>query len=189
MKRNLFPTHKPYVEDLGARTKAIEEAIDMRSATLLSYFVRKTRDSHIAEDLLQTLWIKVCDSFKTEQVNHLPLLRRKAQQVLIDYQRRQRVRGFVVFTSELPESDAAPIYPEDGTPEADKALQKKFWGEFSNIEELTSKQREAFWLKERYGYSLEEISRRLDAPISTVHDWIKRVKVVCAARLNQEDKL
>jgi predicted DNA-binding protein (UPF0251 family) len=69
---------------------------------------------------------------------------------------------------ELP----APAYREPMfSPENEDRLQQKFWTEFPV--ELTEAQRRTLWLYGRHGLTLEEISKQIGVPRSTVHDWIQ----------------
>ena len=51
-------------------------------------------------------------------------------------------------------------------------MKEKFWSEYPV--DLPDKTREMLWLAGRYGYSVDEISERMQVARSTVGDWLKR---------------
>lgn len=168
------------------REESLVAAMDMYGGFLFRYLESLTRDTHWAEDLNQSLWTHVYQRFRLNQFKSLPLLKNKAYQLFIDDTRRKKVRGFVHTTDELPESDGSHKYREAGTDAEEAALQKRFWAMFPGLE-INEKHKKAFWLKERLGYELKEISSQLNTSTSTTHDWINRVKQQCADYLNQEE--
>lgn len=167
---------------------ALEEAIDRFGGFILWYFEDLCRDRHEAENLSQQLWLAVFDKFAVHQYTHLPLLKRKAYQIFIDYIRKRNVRSFVGFSDELPESPVQYGAGESLDPDAEARVQARFWEHFPDMQ-ADERQKEAFWLKHRYGFTIKEVSEKLGVPHSTIHDWINAVKQEAQEILNREGGL
>ena len=84
----------------------------------------------------------------------------------------------------MKQTDGSYIFRECATPEEEKNLKNAFWSNFRDAK-LTEEQKDAFWLKERYGYTIIDISKHLHIPLSTVGDWINKVKHECATHYNR----
>ena len=78
----------------------------------------------------------------------------------------------------MPERD------EPSNPEEDIQLFNRFWELFypRHFEELA---KQIFWLHERYGYTMVEISKRFGISKSTAHDKLTQLKAQCLERLEQ----
>ncbi len=151
------------------RLIAVTQSVDDYHTYLRDYLFRLTRQYQDAENLLQDLWRHVLLHFQEDQIHALPLLRRKAYQLFIDYYRRKARRG-EILADELPEVPAQR-QAHAFTAEDESAFRDKFWSEYPGIE-LTSPQKEALWLHARYGFTCKEIETRLNVPASTIGDWI-----------------
>ncbi len=184
MKRNLFPTTPD--SDPQARIVALEKAIDTHGTSIIACLWRMTGDHHLAEDLAQEVWLKVFDSFDIADMSKWPFLHRKAYQVFIDAMRKRKVRKAIATTEILSDVEGANYYAQPSSDEDEAALKTRFWAEYFPTLKLPDAHKEAFWLKERYGYGLVEIGKMLNVPKSTVHDWIEGVKKSCREYLNQE---
>ena len=172
------------VED---KDRLFERAVDEFGLPLLKFFKARVNDFQLAEDLTQMLWLHVYQKFPPEKFSHLPLLYRKARQVLIDELRKRGVRNFVETWEELPDSIQESRIPEPASSEEEMALQERFWENFPEIP-LSDSQKRAFWLKERYGYTFEEVAKKMDIPKSTIADWVSQTKSACAAYINSMDE-
>lgn len=177
MKRNLFQPPPPREAELEARKKAIECALDEFGTYLLGYFIRRTHDRMLAEDLAQNVWINLFQTTSPELIGEIAIILRKAKQVLVDHYRKANLRAFVAFTANVPEQAAS--FEEMAERTASEAEAKeRFWELFPKIQ-ATEAQKEAFWLHYHQGRTLEEISAILKKPVSTVHDWIEKVRAEC----------
>jgi RNA polymerase sigma factor (sigma-70 family) len=180
------PTHSTLDNKaLIARQDALEAAIDLYGYMLLGYIRRMTQDYHLAEDILQMLWLHVFENFTVAQFSHVPLLRRKARQLVIDEARKRGTRSFVETVEELPEVDGSHVFREAATPEQERALKESFFSIFHGAI-FTEPEKDAFWLSERYQYTIKEISEHLHIPQSTIHDWVNKVKRECARCYDKE---
>lgn len=170
---------------MAVRLQLIEKAVDVYGLMLLHYIQGFTHDRDLADDILQSLWLKVMEHFETEHIMELGMLKRKARQLIIDNIRSSTRRMETVKSvSDLPETDGSYIFRECATPEEEKNLKNAFWSNFRDAK-LTEEQKDAFWLKERYGYTIIDISKHLHIPLSTVGDWINKVKHECATHYNR----
>ncbi len=136
--------------------------------------------------MLQDLWKHVLLHFDEDKIGALPLLRRKAYQLFIDHYRRQIRRG-EILSDEMPDIAAPPAHFAAFTEDEEKGLRKRFWAEYPRID-LTEAQKEALWLHARYGFTCKEIGQRLNAPSSTVGDWIALGRKKLAEIINNEQK-
>lgn len=161
------------------RLAALEEAIDRHHVYLERYLTNLTRNHADAEDLLSRLWIHVLHKFKDQQLGSLPLLRRKAYQLFVDhYRARTRDREKVQTVETLPEPGIQHLGKEAYTSGEETALRENFWTEFPV--DLTEQQKEVLWLSARYGFTIQEISKRLSLPTSTAGDWLQRSRKALA---------
>jgi DNA-directed RNA polymerase specialized sigma24 family protein len=181
------PQNKPSDKaDIAVRAQTIERAVNIYGLMLLRYIQGFTHDRPLSEDILQTLWIKVFESFPIEQIMELGMLKRKARQLVVDECRSATLHNKTVITvAVLPEIDGNYVFRECATPEDEKRLKNRFWDLFRGLS-LTDEQKDAFWLKERYGYTIIDISNHLHVPLSTVGEWIQKVKHDCAIIYKKE---
>jgi RNA polymerase sigma factor (sigma-70 family) len=171
--------------ELAARKVAIEQAVEAYGSRLFNFIRVFINDYHIAEDLLQALWVSVLKDFGSEQIMQIAMLRRRAQQLIIDSFRR-KVPTLEVRMDSTPESASShKLFLEPFTDSAERHLWKVFWENFEGVQ-LTDNEKDAFWLKERYGYTINELSDHFKTPRSTVCDWVQKVKRECANYLSQE---
>jgi RNA polymerase sigma factor (sigma-70 family) len=179
-------TNNPKNEaDLAARKIAIEQAVEAYGSRLFNFIRVFINDYHIAEDLLQTLWVSVLKDFDSGQILEIAMLRHRAQQLIIDSFRR-KVPTLEVRMDSTPESASShKLFLEPFSDSAEQHLWKVFWENFECVQ-LTDNEKDAFWLKERYGYTINELSDHFATPRSTVCDWVQKVKRECANYLGQE---
>lgn len=164
------------------RPEIFDSAVKEHSGAMLHYLYSLCNDWQIAEDLSQDLWKAVHRSFKTEAVQQKPLLYNKAKQVFIDYYRKKKRRVELDYTDELPEPVLMPMRTEPESKEDDDLLYDRFWEMFypDKYDEVSKR---IFWLKERYDYSMDEITEITGIARSTAHDKLKRLKIACRLRL------
>lgn len=173
-------------QDAGnsARLLAFTHAFNTHGNYIYGYFCRRVGDVHVAEDLTQDFWTSVYLRLPQEKMMEIRLLQKRAGEIFADYMRRKNVRAFVEFRAELPDQAAPPRF--DSASEADgPEAQARFWAMFPGVN-LTPIQKTVFWLQERVGYTITQISQMTSVPVSTVHEWIKRVREECKRSLNEE---
>ena len=167
-----------------ARLTMLEQAIDKYHLYLVGYLSRLTRNHADAEDLASELWVYALRNMPVEQFEKLPILRRKAHYLFIDFYRRRMRQGERI---ELREALNVPsvrhLGKEAYTSAEEQAMQKRFWIEFPV--QIPESHREVLWLSARYGFTIKEIAARMGIPQSTVGDWLLRAKQVLADYLRQ----
>ena len=179
-------TNHPKSEaELAARKVAIEQAVEAYGSRLFNYIRVFINDYHFAEDLLQTLWLTVQEDLSSDQIMQIAMLRRRAQQLIIDSFRRKVPTLEVRMDSKSESASSQKLFLEPFTDSAERHLWKVFWENFEGVQ-LTDNEKDAFWLKERYGYTINELSEHFKTPRSTVCDWVQKVKRECANYLGQE---
>lgn len=172
----------PPVSTFDLRLAAVSAAIDKHHVYLERYLTGLTRNHADAEDLLSKLWVHVLHKFKEEQIDHLPLLRRKAYQLFIDYYRKKR-RDKTDFYEHLPEQPVEHMGKEAYSTAEEAVLRERFWAEFPV--ELTEVQREILWMSARHGFTIKEISERLAIAPSTASDWLTSARRAFVAHMNR----
>lgn len=178
-KPNLHPTGEAI---MAAREQAVEKAVDAYGLVLFNYARRLIRDHHLAEDMLQSLWLSVLERFPLEGIMQIGMLKRRLRQIVIDRIRLkvpQIEEPFECGANDVP--DRRVYEPLSATEES--CLKELFWRNFQDVQ-LHGYEKDAFLLKARYGYTIKEVAEHLKAPTSTVSDWIQKVRRVCADSLN-----
>lgn len=159
-------------EILDKRLALVEEAIDLHGGYLFHLLCEWTKNYHDAEDLLNELWALVLRAFPEGKITQFGLLRRKAYQLFIDYQRRKQ-RNPVTTVETLPEiSNTLTTEPYDEQDEI--KFRNRFFAEYQV--ELEPEKQKAVWLYARYGYTYAEIAEQLNKPASTIGDWVREAR-------------
>ena len=186
MKDVSLPLIHPKSEDtkaLDQRRQAVSEAVDTYGLDLFHYAMLFVADYQLAEDLLQTLWLDAFKHFALSQIGDIGLLKHRLIQLIINELRKARNRFEISLESLECDFPAADWQPEPVDDEEEARLWKRFWSNFSTLDFIEEEKR-GFWLKERYGYSIKEISKCLDVPYATVGERLKRVRRKCMEYLN-----
>lgn len=172
--------HTPLTFD--ERMAAIERTIDAYHVYIETYLESLTRNHADAQELANQLWLFALHKFKDEHLESLPILRRKAYQLFVDHHRkRKRREALISVTDAVPDR---PALSREAAGEAEeRALQERFWAEFP-VEDLPATHKHALYLSARYGYTVQEISRLLGAPPSTIGDWLQSARRRLADHLN-----
>jgi RNA polymerase sigma factor (sigma-70 family) len=137
----------------------------------------------LAEDAVQTLWLDAFKRFTVPQINDIGLLKHRLIQIIINELRRFHNRFEIPLESLECEFPADDWLPEPVDDEDDTRLWERFWSYFDSLE-LIEEEKQGFWLKARYGYSIKEIAKRLDVPYATVGGRLKKVRDKCMEYLN-----
>jgi RNA polymerase sigma factor (sigma-70 family) len=163
------------------RLTALTGAIEAHHAYLEYYLTGLTRNHADAEDLVSQLWVIVLHRFKDDHIGSLPLLRRKAYQLFIDYYRK-KMRSREDTYETMPEQSIQHVGKEAYSSAEEAALKERFWAEFPV--DLPAPQKDALWLSARYGFTITEIAEQLNQAPSTVGDWLLRSRQRFAEYLN-----
>jgi len=178
------PIQEPAEAIYERRLAAVHESFDQHHTYLVGYLNRMTHQWQDAENLAMELWQVVMLKFKEDQIGSLPLLRRKAYQLFIDYYRRKVRRG-EFLSDEPPEVPVRPKREYSSTDEEEKALKARFWEQYPDID-LSPQQKDILWLHARYGYTYQEISEQTGVSHSTIGDWINLARKRLAEAINQQ---
>jgi len=169
-----------------------EDALRQHHGAMLHFFMERTNgDFHLAEDLSQILWDKVHRYFEPDHYTTLPLLYSKAKQVLYDHYRHENAykRPKLEFTDDYKDYSEGMVMParvESIETSDEQQLFNDFWRLFHPAEyEYTSKI--IFWLHCRYGFTMEEVGKKLNIAKSTAHDKLKAIARLCREDFNKNN--
>jgi len=151
---------------------ALSAAYDRYGTLTFSLIVRITRDSSVAEDLVQEvflrLWNRIQD-FDESRGSLSVWVLAIARNMAIDYIRSSHSR-FSAKTRPLDQTDFAPISYKpnevDNTLDNTKAVREAFTS-------LNPNQRKVLELAYFEGFSQSEIALRLEEPLGTVKSWMR----------------
>jgi len=153
---------------------------------MLRRFMRRlTCNDDVYQDLVEKTWLVVYQRFKTEQFFKEGLLKRKAWQVFMDHCRATNTRAFVEFTDDPDKY--SPVYQwknKEGT-ESEEAFEARFWERFLPLE-FDPTDRQMFMLRERFGYTNEEVAAKVGLPVSTVFDRIEKLRRAAKEQLEKD---
>jgi RNA polymerase sigma-70 factor (ECF subfamily) len=167
------PSDAPLIAKLKERDPEALAAAYSRYGTLTySLIVRITRDSAVAEDLVQEvflrLWNRIQDFDDTRGSLNVWVLA-IARNMAIDYIRSSHSR-FTAKTRSLDQTDFASISYKanevDNTLDNSKAVREAFTS-------LNPNQRKVLELAYFEGFSQSEIALRLEEPLGTVKSWMR----------------
>lgn len=138
------------------RQNALREAMQRHGDHVFAFIYSMVgRDEELVRDLAQDTWLKVYQSFKLEKFGEIGLLLHKAQQVVIDHRRRQRMRHLVEFRDDMSKAPI-PFEPreQEGLPN-EEFVWNEFWGLFegAGFDPVDMK---CVWMIHRYGYTVQE---------------------------------
>jgi RNA polymerase sigma factor (sigma-70 family) len=186
MKKSPRETNTPENQEAAfeRRMSLVEGAVDKYHNYLKGYLFDKTRNIQDAENLLQDLWQHVLLNFNEDLIGQLPILRRKALQLFIDFYRK-KARSIEHLIEDPDLVPTRSMRPEAYTEEEELDLKERFWSEFPGVS-LGDEQKEVLWLYARYGFTYTEISEQLGVPSSTVGDWIGQGRRCFAEYLNRK---
>jgi len=176
------PTAAASEADFERRLEKVMSAVDLHHTHLQDYLYRLTGQWQDAQDILQRVWIVVLHRFDLENIDSLPLLRRKAYQLFVDHYRAARRRP-EMLTAELPELPTNAGHETSFSAESEAVLKTRFFDDFPGLG-LSDAQKAVLWEHGRYGKTYQEIERELGVPASTVCDWIALGRERLAEHLN-----
>ena len=164
---------------------ALEKAMDACGSYILWYLNSLCRDQQLAEDLSSQLWVYVYNKYAIGDYQHIGYLKRKAYQIYATEMRKRKVRDFVQFVEHVPNPDVPAKMEEPANMEEEQNLHKEFWRLFIPPLEIPERNRQIFWLHARYGYTMQEIGKKLGIAHSTAHDWYQKTRQQCRDHLQQ----
>lgn len=173
--------------DTISREAALITAMDNLGAQVLSYFHGRTRDYHEAEELYMDLWHDVYQHFRQKDFQNLRFLFRRAYQLYADHCRRKRKHDPLTYTDVLPDESVPPKPQEAYGSVEENRLKDIFWERFSDID-LSSLEKEAFWLSARYGYTVREIAPMINLSKSKVAKMVAKAKQSCREYLQGQSE-
>ena len=199
----------PTDADYQAAEKLIVGYIDEHHESIYWYLRSTCRASkEHAEDAMQNLWLYVFRQllFKRADQMYRSFLYNKASWLLSDIQTKLNREdpldlSFVDLRNqdELEKHEHAALEamfeqslnaktPEPANEEEEAALFKSFWERFPNVD-LTDQQKVIAFDIYRFGMTLQEASDKHGVPVSTISDWMKKVKrEIEIAQREEEDK-
>ena len=152
---------------------AFEAVYDRFGAELQGFLRRRIRDTATADDLLQSVWLKVHERLPELRAADrvAPWLFQVARHALIDHQRRMRPR------QPLP-PEVAPDYEEAEPPDLGPAVLR-----FLDV--LPEEDREALRLTEFEGLTQRELADRLGLSLSGAKSRVQRARARLREQLEQ----
>lgn len=169
------------------RQAALTAAVDRYGDDILRFLFSFTKNWEDANDLAQDLWVYVFRHFPIEKYQEIELLLWKAKNLAITWYSNKKKRSEVPADQQHLENTPAP-YAQPRNLQEERAAYTRFWELFHGIN-LTEPQKQAFWYRERFGYTLKETGQKLGGtPTATVHDWVELVKQRCADYLNRRNQ-
>jgi len=150
---------------------AFHAIYDATSAKLFAVAIRILKRSDLAEDVMQDAYLKIWDAapkFRSELGSPMSwmvaITRNRAIDIL-----RKRTEVAVEDQKDRGEREDNAPNPYEMTAQNNelKAL-------LSCMEKLNPDQRQCLLMAYYYGYTHEEISKRMSTPVGTVKSWIRR---------------
>ncbi|MBR0552938.1 sigma-70 family RNA polymerase sigma factor [Stakelama marina] len=150
---------------------ALRQVYDLTSAKLFGICLRISRDREAAEDILQTVYIKIWDRagrFDASRASPITWLGTIARNTAIDW---KRASGRI---ESAPEEAALEI--ADDRPSADALLEQEEQGERISecMDDLEQRQRGAIRSAFFDGFTYAELAERAKVPLGTMKSWIRR---------------
>lgn len=152
---------------------AFEQLYSRHKGGLYRYLLRKCRNSSVAEELFQDIWLKLINASGHYEVKakFSTWLYQIANNHYIDYYRRNSRSGISDLNGgDDPENIAAPAYQQ---PEQQIEASQQTRTLMNLIGQLPEEQREVFLLKEEAGMSLAEIAETTGVNIETAKSRLR----------------
>ena len=167
-------------------TNAFEELIEEWQGPLLGFFLRKTGDRHLSEDLVQETLLRLYRSVSNYVVMNQfrGFLFRIARNLLMDHSRRAE-RNLVIraIRNQLYSRDAEQLDPTQQIPEellspADAASKRELAESVQMaITQLPESQRQTLVMHHFQGLTLSEIADAMEIPLPTAKSRLHLAKV------------
>ena len=153
--------------------KSLEILLKKYKRIIFKTIVSKVKSTELAEDLFQDTFIKIIHTLKTGKYNEegkfLPWALRIANNLIIDYFRKNNARKMVSESSSNSESFNVFTHMEcDTTPWVEQVMQTELYTELLNgIEFLPVAQRELIEMRIFQGMSFKDIAEEKEISINT----------------------
>ncbi|HBS26721.1 MAG TPA: RNA polymerase subunit sigma-24 [Gammaproteobacteria bacterium] len=172
-----MPDSDPYTELLGLCAQGDEQAFSrlytMTSPKLFSLCLRLMKSKAAAEEVLQEGFVKIwtkSGTFDRSKASALTWMTTVVRNRALDVLRSKKSRPVEVDM----EYEGMDFASEDLTPLATVGMGWSAERISKCMEELQETQRKSILMAYYYGYTHEEISRKLEAPLGTVKAWVRR---------------
>ncbi len=147
---------------------AFRRLYDLSSRFVFGVVLAILRDSQMAEDVAQEVYISVwkrARTFDTGKGNPLAWMAAIARNRAIDRLRAERARGFISYTDDVPDI-AGDAPPADLTVDAITVRRA--------LADLRPEFRNALLLTYFQGYTHSELAGVLNVPAGTARSWVRR---------------
>ena len=141
----------------GDRT-ALHSLYDLLSLNLYGYLADTTRDSQLAEDLLQQLWVRVMEKIKTRRGPVRPWVFTVTRNLALDALRAKQ-RSKKIELNDGPDLSVGPERIAENREEAERLR--------NAIQELPADLRDVVLLRFYSGLAFREIAGILSCPLGT----------------------
>ena len=148
---------------------ALEVLIARHQAKIYSYIISRIRDTELANDIFQDVFVKIIQTLKKGKYNEegkfLPWVLRIAHNLVIDHFRRNKRMPTVSPTSEF---DVFDIIKDDAPTRESSLIWEQIEADLSKlIDFLPEEQREVLQLRHYSRMSFKEIAEQTDVSINT----------------------
>jgi RNA polymerase sigma-70 factor (ECF subfamily) len=158
----------------------LSESLRVHAAELEAYAAGILRDASLAQDLMQTIWIRLDGVDATTVRSPRAFLFRMVRNAAIDW-RRARMR-------EGPTEEVAPdLVSPHPSPEQQLADRQRLARVLAVMEQLPERTRQALLMHRIEGLKLREIAERLSISIALAHALVREGVAACAEGLSHDD--
>lgn len=172
-----MPDNDLYAELLGLCAQGDDRAFarlyQLTSPRLYSVCLRLMRTQQAAEEVLQEGFVKIwhnCGAFDHRRASAMTWMTTVVRNRGLDVLRSKKSRPREVDAEfESMEFASGDMSPSEG---AGLSWSARRVGEC--MEDLRESQRKSIYMAYYYGYTHEEIARKLQAPLGTVKAWVRR---------------
>lgn len=165
------------------------EAYLKQRPVLKRFLIARFRDSAIAEDILQEIYLKLArTTLKTDVKNHTAYLFRVANNLALDFRKQQqRAAARDHEWSDLSRHKVAGVpVQDDAGPDRVLDGKKKVTLIKKIIEEMPPQRRRVFTLHKIEGHSHEEVAAQLGVSRGTIEKHMSKALKALAVALNDQ---
>lgn len=156
------------------------EAVRLHAAELEAYAAGILKDASLAQDLMQTLWLRLAVTDATVVRSPRAFLFRMVRNAAFDYRRAQQREGVTQEVSlDLPSPHPSP--------EQQAADRQALARVLAAMERLPERTRQALLMHQIEGLKLREIAERLNVSIALAHALVRDGVAACAEGLSHDD--
>ena len=163
----------------SGHTRSFDRLYTKYSMSLMNYIMRLVQDRHISEDIFHETFIQVIKNINLEfdRAKFSVWLFKVARNLALNHLRKDRMQTFESGMDVFIGKDQ-PNQRVEAAQVTDKILWK-----------LSAEHREVFLLKQKEGFSYEEIAEILECPIGTIrsrlHYCVKEIKNIAKEYCNE----